>query len=106
MHYKNQREVKIGDIAVKRSSDGSIRAGLVVSLSPGATSCNLGLATWQEYILSPGQTQTFGASHVAIDHDGKAHLLTPSISTYETCSEYLHADDALKAFEKLESALP
>ncbi len=45
MHYKNGREVKIGDKVVGRNWSGNPVSGIVVAVNPnaGETSCNLGV---------------------------------------------------------------
>lgn len=40
MHYKNGREAKVGDKVVGVDSCGGPVAGVLVSVQPGATSCN------------------------------------------------------------------
>lgn len=110
MHYKNGREAKVGDHVVKRLSDGTVKTGVVVSLVPGATACNIGLASFQHAEVFPGATITnYGGSTqvVSVAPDGKVHNVTSYVNTWgETASDFLHVEDALKAFEKLEAALP
>jgi len=40
MHYKNGREAKIGDKILGKDSRGNPVAGVLVSASPGSTTCN------------------------------------------------------------------
>lgn len=65
MHFKNGREVKIGDRVVGRDYTNNPVAGVVVTTSPGATTCNIGVIP-----------------------------LPPGIPIY-TAGEFLHVDDAL-----------
>jgi hypothetical protein len=44
MHYKNGREAKVGDPAIAKNYDGSVVAGTLHSLNPGAKTCNAQLA--------------------------------------------------------------
>jgi hypothetical protein len=43
MHYKNGREVKIGDQVVGKDWQGNALAGIVVKTAPGAETCNIGV---------------------------------------------------------------
>lgn len=51
MHYKNGREVKVGDKFVSKDAYGNASGGTVVNVIPGSDSCNIlyvpfGTATW------------------------------------------------------------
>jgi hypothetical protein len=65
MHYKNGREVKLGDQVVGKDCAGNIQSGTVIKATAGSDTCNL-------VIVPPG---------------------TPAL--YATAKECLHVDDAM-----------
>lgn len=72
MHYKNGREVKIGDQVVGKDWQGNAVAGIVVKTTPGADACNIGVI--------PAPTNG-------------------GIPTY-TAGEFLHIEDAMTPKEQ------
>lgn len=107
MHYRNGRIAKVGDFAIRRNSDGTLFGGIVAGVSPGTNTCNLSLLTYNRRDLVAGCVfNATAGEQFAVDAEGKASGFFPYLATCQNSSEFLHADDALKAFEKLESALP
>jgi len=80
MHYRNGREAKEGDFVIgKFGWPEAVRAGMIHSLNPGATSCN-GMVTYP----IPGQTTMASV----------------------TVGDLVHAEDAFNAFRAPAAAQP
>lgn len=58
MHYKNGREVKIGDRVVGRHNDLP-KVGIVVELLPASDSCNMALVPVPDYMSCGYQSKDF-----------------------------------------------
>jgi len=58
MHYKNGREVKVGDRVVG-ILNGLPKAGIVVDTVPGSTACNIAIVPCPEYVSCSYQSKDF-----------------------------------------------
>ena len=58
MHYKNGREVKIGDRVVGLEN-GVPKAGIVVETLPGSDACNIAIVPLPDYICCSHQSKEF-----------------------------------------------
>lgn len=58
MHYKNGREVKIGDRVVGVSC-GMPKSGMVAATVPGSTACNIAVVPLPDYLSCSHQSKDF-----------------------------------------------
>ncbi|MGC4016139.1 MAG: hypothetical protein QM755_16690 [Luteolibacter sp.] len=58
MHYKNGREVKVGDRVVG-ILNGLPKAGIVIDTLPGSTACNIAIVPCPEYVSCSYQSKEF-----------------------------------------------
>jgi hypothetical protein len=58
MHYKNGREVKIGDRVIG-FQNGLPKAGIVIATVPESTACNIGIVPCPDYISCGYQSKDF-----------------------------------------------
>lgn len=102
MHYKNGREAKLGDPVVGRVGSNVI-AGTIVSMYPGATSCNVSVSTRTLQSLGTGVQTLYQTTKLVTDADGKSHLLGDGETT-ANCDQLVHAEDAMAAIDKAVAA--
>ena len=58
MHYKNGREVKVGDRVIGMEN-GLPKAGIVIETVPGSTACNIALVPCPDYVSCHYQSKNF-----------------------------------------------
>lgn len=58
MHYKNGREVKVGDRVIGRHN-GLPKVGIVVQTLPGSDACNIALVPCPDYLNCGYQSKDF-----------------------------------------------
>jgi hypothetical protein len=111
MHYKNGREVQIGDSVIGRDYNGLPISGVVITKTPGNT-CNVGVAPvpLNLHTLTAGREVQIGDSVIGRDYNGlpiSGVVITktpgntcnvgvapvPHLHTL-TAGELLHLDDA------------
>ena len=58
MHYKNGREVRIGDRVIG-FHNGLPKAGIVIDALPASTACNIAIVPCPEYVSCSFQSKDF-----------------------------------------------
>jgi hypothetical protein len=99
MHYKNGREVKLGDPVVGTGYNlKGVIVGTVVGLVPGQSSRNIRIAVPRTEVREDGKFIS-GASGMyyreTYPSEGPSVMVTPYIE-YGQTDAFLHAEDALK----------